>query len=376
MSRISVVNHVTLDGVMQAPGRPGEDTRGGFEHGGWAVPYFDEVLGRAMGERMTSDGAMLLGRRTYEDFAGFWPKQTDNPFTPVLNQRRKYVASTTLTEPLAWENSTLLTGDVGDAVAALDVDLTVLGSGELIRALMQRDLIDEFVLTIHPLVLGTGRRLFRGRRAARHARARRGHPDDHRRRDHDVSAARERDEVAAPSCNHRVMPVRPATAADAAACAAIYAPYVTDTAITFETEVPDADEMAKRIATAAERHAWLVLEDDGRIVGYAYGGPYKARAAYRWACEVSVYVERGRQRTGAGRALYEALLARLAARGYRTAVGGMTLPNDASVGLHRALGFEPVGTYRRIGYKHGAWHDVAWTQRELATGADPPIEPV
>jgi dihydrofolate reductase len=160
MSRISVVNHVTLDGVMQAPGRPDEDTRGGFEHGGWAVPYFDEVLGRAMGERMTSHGAMLLGRRTYEDFAGFWPKQTDSPFTPVLNQRRKYVASTTLTEPLPWENSTLLTGDVGDAVAALDVDLTVLGSGELIRALMQRDLIDEFVLTIHPLVLGTGRRLF------------------------------------------------------------------------------------------------------------------------------------------------------------------------------------------------------------------------
>jgi dihydrofolate reductase len=160
MSRISVVNHLTLDGVMQAPGRPDEDTRDGFEHGGWAVPYFDEVLGRAMGERMTSGGAMLLGRRTYEDFAGFWPKQTDNPFTPVLNQRRKYVASTTLTEPLPWENSTLLTGDVGDAVAALDVDLTVLGSGELIRTLMQRDLIDEFVLTIHPLVLGTGRRLF------------------------------------------------------------------------------------------------------------------------------------------------------------------------------------------------------------------------
>jgi dihydrofolate reductase len=109
---------------------------------------------------MTSDGAMLLGRRTYEDFAGFWPKQTDNPFTPVLNQRRKYVASTTLAEPLPWENSTLLTGDVGAAVAALDTELTVLGSGELIRTLMQRDLVDEFVLTIHPLVLGTGRRLF------------------------------------------------------------------------------------------------------------------------------------------------------------------------------------------------------------------------
>jgi dihydrofolate reductase len=160
MSRVSVVNHVTLDGVMQAPGRPDEDTRGGFDHGGWAVPYFDEVLGRAMGERMTSDGAMLLGRRTYEDFAGFWPKQTDNPFTPVLNRRRKYVASTTLAEPLPWENSTLLSGDVGAAVAALDTELTVLGSGELIRTLMQRDLVDEFVLTIHPLVLGTGRRLF------------------------------------------------------------------------------------------------------------------------------------------------------------------------------------------------------------------------
>jgi dihydrofolate reductase len=160
MSRVSVVNHVTLDGVMQAPGRPDEDTRGGFDHGGWAVPYFDEVLGRAMGERMTSDGAMLLGRRTYEDFAGFWPKQTDNPFTPVLNRRRKYVASTTLAEPLPWENSTLLSGDVGAAVAALDTDLTVLGSGELIRTLMERDLVDEFVLTIHPLVLGTGRRLF------------------------------------------------------------------------------------------------------------------------------------------------------------------------------------------------------------------------
>lgn len=172
------------------------------------------------------------------------------------------------------------------------------------------------------------------------------------------------------------MPVRAATAADAAACAAIYAPYVTDTAITFETEVPGADEMARRIAAAAERHAWLVLEDGGRIVGYAYGGPYKARGAYRWACEVSVYVERGRRRTGAGRALYEALLARLTERGYRMAVGGMTLPNDASVGLHRALGFETVGTYRRIGYKHGTWHDVAWTQRELATDADPPAEPV
>jgi phosphinothricin acetyltransferase len=170
------------------------------------------------------------------------------------------------------------------------------------------------------------------------------------------------------------MDVRDATAADAEACAAIYAPYVTDTPITFETEVPTAQEMARRIAVAAERHAWLVLEDEGRVVGYAYGGLYKERPAYRWACEVSVYVVAGRRRTGAGRALYEALLARLAARGYRVAVAGMTLPNDASVGLHRAMGFEPAGTYRRIGYKHGAWHDVAWAQRSLASG-DPPSEP-
>jgi L-amino acid N-acyltransferase YncA len=167
--------------------------------------------------------------------------------------------------------------------------------------------------------------------------------------------------------------IRDATAADAPACAAIYAPYVTDTAISFESEPPDSAEMAARIAAAVDRYAWLVLEDDGRVVAYAYGGPYKERAAYRWSCEVSVYVDRDRTRTGAGRALYEALLERLAARGFRMAVAGMTLPNDASAGLHRALGFEPVGTFRRIGYKHGAWHDVAWTQRPLAAGSDPPV---
>lgn len=170
------------------------------------------------------------------------------------------------------------------------------------------------------------------------------------------------------------MRVRPASAADAEACAAIYAPYVTDSAISFEARPPTAEEMARRIAAARERYDWLVLEDDGRIVGYAYGGPYKAREAYRWSCEVSVYVERGRRRTGAGRALYQALLDRLAARGFRMAVAGMTLPNEASVGLHRALGFEPVGTWRRIGYKHGRWHDVAWMQRPLARDSGPPSE--
>jgi L-amino acid N-acyltransferase YncA len=171
------------------------------------------------------------------------------------------------------------------------------------------------------------------------------------------------------------MNVRPATEQDAAACAAIYAPYVTDTAISFETRPPSAEEMAERIATASRTHAWLVLEHQGRVVGYAYGGRFAPRAAYRWACEVSVYLEPGRRRTGGGRMLYEALLSRLAERGYRMAIAGMTLPNEASEGLHRALGFEPVGTYRRIGFKDGAWHDVAWTQRELIPGDDPPAEP-
>jgi L-amino acid N-acyltransferase YncA len=171
------------------------------------------------------------------------------------------------------------------------------------------------------------------------------------------------------------MTVRTATPADAEACAAIYAPYVTGSAISFEAEPPDSGEMGRRIAAALERHAWLVIEDEGRVVGFAYGGPYKTRQAYRWSCEVSVYVEPSRHRSGAGRRLYEALFERLAARGYRMAVAGMTLPNDASAGLHRAMGFESVGTYRRIGYKDGAWHDVAWTQRPLAADDGPPVEP-
>jgi L-amino acid N-acyltransferase YncA len=133
--------------------------------------------------------------------------------------------------------------------------------------------------------------------------------------------------------------------------------------------------MAERIAAAQRAHAWLVLEDGNQVIGYAYGAPFKARAAYRWACEVSVYVEPGRRRTGAGRALYEALFDRLRERGYLRAAAGMTLPNDASEGLHRALGFTPVGTYRRIGWKHGAWRDVAWMQLDLGGDQDPPAEP-
>jgi len=168
------------------------------------------------------------------------------------------------------------------------------------------------------------------------------------------------------------MLIRTATPADADACAAIYAPYVTDTAITFETEVPTSEEMAGRIANAI---AWVVAEDEGRVTGYAYAGRFHLRAAYRWACEVSVYLEPGRRRTGAGRALYDVLLRDLADRGYRMAIAGMTLPNPASEGLHRALGFEPVGTYRGIGYKLRAWHDVHWAQRVLAQGEDPPADP-
>ena len=166
MRRVVINNSLTLDGVMQAPGRPDEDRRGGFEHGGWALPYSDEVMGRGMGERMAQGSDLLLGRRTYEDFAGFWPKQTDNPFTEVLDNARKYVASRTLQEPLPWQNSTLLEGDAADAVPELKQqpgkDLVLLGSGELAGSLMRRKLVDEYVLLIHPLVLGSGRRLFDG----------------------------------------------------------------------------------------------------------------------------------------------------------------------------------------------------------------------
>ncbi len=165
--------------------------------------------------------------------------------------------------------------------------------------------------------------------------------------------------------------VRDAEPRDAGACAAIYAPYVTDTSISFEAEPPSAAQMAERIAAALRTHAWLVLQERGEVIGYAYGGPFKERAAYRWSCEVSVYLARERHRSGGGRALYEALLARLAGRGFRTALAGMTLPNEPSVRLHRAMGFEPVGTYRRVGWKHGAWRDVAWVQRSLVPGGDP-----
>jgi dihydrofolate reductase len=165
MSNVVVFTSLTLDGVMQAPGRPDEDRRGGFEHGGWAAPYADPVMGSVAAEGMAKGGALLFGRRTYEDFYAFWPNQQEpNPFTAVLNDSQKYVASRTLEEPLPWQNSTLLEGDAAEAVARLKEepgkDLVVLGSGELIQSLMRHNLVDEYVLLIYPLVLGSGRRLF------------------------------------------------------------------------------------------------------------------------------------------------------------------------------------------------------------------------
>lgn len=137
MSEVVVFTNLTLDGVMQAPGRPDEDLRGGFEHGGWAPPYADPVMGSVAAEGMAKGGALLFGRRTYEDFAAIWPNQTEpNPFTGVLNNSQKYVASRTLQEPLPWQNSTLLKGDAAEAVAGLKEqpgqDLVVLGSGVLV----------------------------------------------------------------------------------------------------------------------------------------------------------------------------------------------------------------------------------------------------
>ena len=164
MRKILGAAFVSLDGVMQAPGRAEEDLRGGFAHGGWAMPYQDAVKGKIMAGGMANVGPLLFGRRTYEDFYKVWPNRTDNPFTAVLDNAQKYVASTSLAEPLPWKNSTLLTGDVMDAVARLKEqpgkDILVMGSGELVRSLIRSNLVDDYVLLIHPLVLGSGRRLF------------------------------------------------------------------------------------------------------------------------------------------------------------------------------------------------------------------------
>ena len=172
MARLIVFMSLTLDGVMQAPARPDEDVRGGFTQGGWAVPFADPVMASVAAESGASAGALLFGRRTYEDFYDVWPNRKDNPYTEVLNNTRKYVASTTLKEPLPWANSTLLKGDAAKAVAELKAqpgkDIVVLGSCALLQSLMRHNLVDTYMLLIHPLLLGSGIRLFNdGPRALR-----------------------------------------------------------------------------------------------------------------------------------------------------------------------------------------------------------------
>jgi len=163
--------------------------------------------------------------------------------------------------------------------------------------------------------------------------------------------------------------IRPAQPEDAQACAEIYAPYVTDTVATFELEPPSAEEMARRMNAS---HAWWVAEDDGRVVGYAYGSTHRERAAYRWAADVAIYLAPSHHRRGLGRLLYAALFEELRGRGLRILCAGVTQPNPASDGLHRAMGFDDVGVFRRIGWKHGAWRDVRWYELDLAPGDESP----
>jgi L-amino acid N-acyltransferase YncA len=173
------------------------------------------------------------------------------------------------------------------------------------------------------------------------------------------------------------MPARHAEPSrDAAACAAIYAPYVEGSPASFELEPPSAAEMAGRIESTSAHHPWLVLERAEAVVGFAYASQHHSRAAYRWTADVTVYVDQARRRTGAGRELYEALLGLLRRQRMRVVCAGITLPNDASVGLHEALGFELVGVYRNVGWKAGTWYDVGWWQLDLGAPGEPPTEPL
>ena len=164
MAKVLVVNHLTLDGVMQAPARADEDPRDGFDQGGWAMAGNDGLMAAKIGERMGEQSAFLFGRRTYEDFYAVWPNQPESPFSAALTNATKYVASRTLSEPLPWANSILLRGEAAETVGQLRAkqlgSLTIFGSGELVNSLIGAGLIDEYLLMIHPLVLGSGRRLF------------------------------------------------------------------------------------------------------------------------------------------------------------------------------------------------------------------------
>lgn len=170
--------------------------------------------------------------------------------------------------------------------------------------------------------------------------------------------------------------MRIAQAGDAAAVSEIYAPYVRDTVISFEYEPPGDAEIAGRMAKVQAQLPWLVLEEGGRLMGYAYASPHRERAAYRWSVDAGIYVRQSAQRGGIGRALYERLFAALRLQGYHRVYGGITLPNAASVGLHEACGFTHIGTYRQVGHKFGAWHDVGWWGLDLgASSAPEPPDP-
>jgi phosphinothricin acetyltransferase len=169
--------------------------------------------------------------------------------------------------------------------------------------------------------------------------------------------------------------VRSAAEADAEACAAIYRPHVESSATSFEERAPDAAEMRTRITELSTTHPWLVAEEEGRVLGFAYACPHRSRAAYRWAVDVSAYVEADQRGRGIGRSLYQALLEELREQGFYVACAGITLPNAASVALHEGFGFAPVGVYRRIGWKDGDWQDVGWWQLQLRDPDRPPAEP-
>jgi phosphinothricin acetyltransferase len=218
------------------------------------------------------------------------------------------------------------------------------------------------------LVVSAGRRAAAGGGRTPRARARRGGLS--------AGAAAAAMRAAARRCATLARVVRDGLPADGEACAAIYAPSVRGSAISFEDVAPSAEEMSARIERTWRTHPWLVDERDGAVAGYAYAAPHHPRAAYRWAANVAVYVAEGNRRSGVGRDLYERLFELLRAQGVHVACAGVTLPNAASVALHESLGFEPVGVLRRIGWKAGAWRDVGWWQLALLPqDGGPPPEP-
>jgi L-amino acid N-acyltransferase YncA len=169
--------------------------------------------------------------------------------------------------------------------------------------------------------------------------------------------------------------IRLAKLSDASPVASIYRPAVTDSAISFEAEPPDATAMGERMRSTLDRFPWLVCEA-GAVRGYAYASRYRERAAYQWSAEVSAYVAADARGAGVGRALYTSLFAILVLQGYRNAYAGITLPNETSVALHEAVGFTPIGVYRSVGYKFGAWRDVGWYERQLAPRESEPAPPI